>query len=144
MSVEDFRDARVAELEAKILELGPDKVAAFIAEPIMASGGVVVPPPGYNKMTWEVCRKHDVLYICDEVATGFGRLGHTFASEAVFEMTPDIITVAKGITSGDLPLGAMLISDRLIQQLGGKDADSGLFANGFTYSGHPVACAVAA
>jgi adenosylmethionine-8-amino-7-oxononanoate aminotransferase len=143
MSVEAFRDARVAELEAKFLELGPDKVAAFIAEPIMASGGVVVPPQGYNKMTREVCRKHDVLYIADEVVTGFGRLGHHFASEPVFETTPDIITVAKGITSGYLPLGAMLISDRLIQQLGGKDAESGLFANGFTYSGHPVACAAA-
>lgn len=143
MSVEDFCEARVAELEAKILELGADKVAAFIAEPVLASGGVIVPPPGYHKKTWEVCRKHDVLYISDEVVTAFGRLGQYFASEAVFGVVPDIVTVAKGITSGYLPLGAVLISDRLIQQLDRKEADSGMFANGFTYSGHPVACAAA-
>ena len=141
MSIEAFLDTRIAELEAKILELGPDKVAAFIAEPILASGGVIVPPPGYHKRCMEVCRKHDVLYISDEVVTAFGRLGHFFASEAVFEVVPDIITVAKGVTSGYLPLGAVLISDRLIQQLAGKEADSGMFANGFTYSGHPVVCA---
>ena len=143
ISVEDFCDAKIAELEAKILELGPDRVAAFIAEPVLASGGVIVPPPGYHKRCLEVCRKHDVLYISDEVVTAFGRLGHFFASEDVFEVVPDIIITAKGITSGYLPLGAVLISDRLIQQLGGREADSGMFANGFTYSGHPVVCAAA-
>ena len=143
LSIEEFCDACIAELEAKIQELGPDKVAAFIAEPILASGGVIVPPPGYHKRCLEVCRRYDVLYISDEVVTGFGRLGHYFASEAVFDVVPDIITTAKGITSGYLPLGAVLISDRLIQQLGGKEAESGMFASGFTYSGHPVACAAA-
>ena len=143
MSVEDFCDAKVAELENKILELGPDRVAAFIAEPVLASGGVIVPPPGYHKKCLEVCRKYDVLTISDEVVTGFGRLGHFFASEAVFGIVPDIITVAKGITSGYQPLGAVLISDRLIERLSGAQAESGIFANGFTYSGHPVACAAA-
>ncbi len=143
MSVEDFCAEKVADLEHKILELGPEKVAAFIAEPVLAAGGVIVPPPGYHKRCQEVCRKYDVLTISDEVVTGFGRLGHFFASEAVFGIVPDIITVAKGITSGYQPLGAVLISDRLIAQLSGAQAEAGIFANGFTYSGHPVACAAA-
>ncbi len=143
MSLEAFRDAKVKELEDKILELGPDKVAAFIAEPVLASGGVIVPPPGYHAKCREVCRRYDVLTIADEVVTGFGRLGHFFASEAVFDVVPDIITVAKGITSGYVPLGAVLVSDRLIERLRGEGAERGLFANGFTYSGHPVACAAA-
>ncbi len=142
-SVEDFCDAKVAELENKILELGPDRVAAFIAEPVLVSAGVIVSPPGYHKKCLEVCRKYDVLTLLDEVVTAFGRLGHFFASEAVFGIVPDIIILAKGITSGYLPLGAMLISDRLIAQLSGAQADGGIFANGFTYSGHPVACAAA-
>ncbi|MCH7943058.1 MAG: aminotransferase [Proteobacteria bacterium] len=142
-SVEDFRDARVKELEDKILEVGPHKVAAFIAEPVMASGGMMVPPPGYHKMTLEVCRKYDVIYISDEVVTGFGRLGHFFASEAVFDIVPDIITCAKGLTSGYLPLAATIISDRLLDQVSGKNAEDVFFANGFTYSGHPVCCVAA-
>jgi adenosylmethionine-8-amino-7-oxononanoate aminotransferase len=100
MSVEDFCAAKVKDLEDKILELGADKTAAFIAEPILASGGVIVPPPGYHQKCLEVCRKHDVLYISDEVVTAFGRLGHFFASEEVFGIVPDIITTAKGLTSG--------------------------------------------
>lgn len=143
MSVEDFRDHLVEELEAKILEIGPERVAAFIAEPILASGGVIVPPPGYHRATLEVCRRHDVLYISDEVVTGFGRLGHWFASDPVFDMVPDIITCAKGITSGYVPLGAVLISDRLVAALASDEAQEAMFANGFTYSGHPVACAAA-
>ncbi len=143
MSVEDFCDAKVADLENKIMELGPERVAAFIAEPILASGGVIVPPPGYQKRCLEVCRKHDVIYISDEVVTGFGRLGHFFASEPVFDIVPDIITCAKGLTSGYVPLGAVLISDRLYSQVSGEAAEGSVFANGFTYSGHPVACAAA-
>lgn len=140
-SVEEFCDAKVAELEDKILEIGPDKVAAFIAEPILASGGVIVPPPGYHAGCLEVCRKHDVIYISDEVVTGFGRLGHFFASEPVFDIVPDIITSAKGLTSGYLPLSATLISDAIYEVISQPQAKGALFTHGFTYSGHPVCCA---
>ena len=143
MSIETFLDEKIADLDNKINELGADKVAAFIAEPVLASGGVIVPPPGYHQRCLEVCRKHDLLYISDEVVTGFGRLGHLFASEDVFGIVPDIITSAKGITSGYVPLGAVLISDRVIEQVSGDDAEGSVFSHGFTYSGHPVPCAVA-
>ena len=143
MSLEAFRDAEAAKLEVKILEIGPERVAVFIAEPILASGGVIVPPPGYQRACLEVCRKHDVLYISDEVVTAFGRLGHFFASEPVFDIVPDIITCAKGLTSGYVPLGAVLISDALLARLSGADGKGAVFSNGFTYSGHPVACAAA-
>ena len=109
MSLEAFCDAKVADLENKILELGAEKVACFIAEPLLASGGVIVPPPGYQRRTWDVCRKYGVLYLSDEVVTGFGRLGHVFASEPVFDIVPDVITSAKGLTSGYVPLGAFIV-----------------------------------
>jgi len=141
MSEDEFRAAKVRELEDKILELGPDRVACFIAEPILASGGVIVPPPGYQRRTWEICRRHGVLYISDEVVTGFGRLGEIFASEPVFDVVPDIITCAKGLTSGYVPLGAFLVSDSLYAAITGPEAKGKLFSNGFTYSAHPVACA---
>lgn len=141
MSMEAFCDAKVKDLEDKILELGPDKVACFIAEPLLASGGVIVPPAGYQKRTREVCRKYDVIYISDEVVTGFGRLGHIFASKNVFDIEPDIITSAKGLTSGYVPLGAMIVSDRLYSTLTDKAGRGQIFANGYTYSAHPVSCA---
>ncbi|WP_139264962.1 aminotransferase [Desulfatibacillum alkenivorans] len=144
MSIEDFCDLRVNELRDKILEIGPDKVACFIAEPIMGSGGVIVPPPGYHKKTLDVCREYDVLYISDEVVTAFGRLGHYFASEDVFGIVPDIITVAKGISSGYQPLGAAIISQKLVDRISGDSAsENSYYTNGFTYSGHPVTCAAA-
>ena len=143
MSVEAWCDAKITELEAKILEVGADRIAAFIAEPILASGGVIVPPEGYHKRCLETCRKYEVIYISDEVVTGFGRLGEFFASQNVFDITPDIITCAKGITSGYVPLGAMLISDRLLADIQDKDRANVLFSNGFTYSGHPVSCVAA-
>ena len=144
MSIEAFCDLRVSELEDKIIELGPDKVACFIAEPVMGSGGVIVPPPGYHKKTLDVCRKYNVLYISDEVVTAFGRLGHYFASEDVFGIVPDIITVAKGISSGYQPLGAAIISDKLVNRISGDAAaENSYYTNGFTYSGHPVTCAAA-
>jgi adenosylmethionine-8-amino-7-oxononanoate aminotransferase len=143
MSEEAFCDRLVEELEAKILELGPDKVAAFIAEPVMGAGGVIVPPEGYLRRMWEVCRAHDVLYISDEVVTAFGRLGHWFASKEVFGIEPDLITFAKGVTSGYQPLGGVMISDRLIAEVSGERGKDAVFSNGFTYSGHPVACAAA-
>ena len=143
MSLESFLDAKVADLESAILTLGPDRVAAFIAEPILASGGVIIPPKGYHRRCLEVCRKYDVLYISDEVVTGFGRLGHWFASEDVFGITPDIITSAKGLTSGYVPLGACIISDRLVDDISGAGAKDFVFSTGYTYSGHPVGAAVA-
>ena len=141
MDVAAFKDFLVKELEDKILEVGPDRVGAFIAEPILASGGVIVPPEGYHAGCLEVCRRHDVIYISDEVVTGFGRLGHWFASEPVFDITPDIIISAKGLTSGYIPLSCVMISDRLIQAVSGDSDRGSVFSNGFTYSGHPVACA---
>lgn len=143
MSLEEYGDQVVGDLERKILELGPENVACFIAEPLLASGGVIVPPPGYQRRTWEICRKYDVLYISDEVVTGFGRLGHIFASEAVFNIQPDIITCAKGLTSGYVPLGAFLVSDRLYGELTETAGKGQSFSNGYTYSAHPVACAAA-
>ncbi|MEM7201815.1 MAG: aminotransferase [Planctomycetota bacterium] len=143
-STEGFCDQLVAELEQKILELGPERVACLIAEPILASGGVIVPPPDYHRRTLEVCRRYGVLYICDEVVTGFGRLGHFFAAEPHFGIVPDIIITAKGLTSGAIPLGAFIVSDRLIDAIATKDTPANsVFTNGFTYSGHAVACAVA-
>ncbi len=111
MSVEAWCDEKVADLENAIATLGAENVGAFIAEPILCSGGVIVPPEGYHRRTLEICRAHDILYISDEVVTAFGRLGHWFASEDVFGIVPDIITCAKGLTSGYLPLGACIISD---------------------------------
>ena len=141
MSEEQFCDQTVADLENKILELGPENVACFIAEPIMGAGGVIVPPRGYHRRTREICNKYEVLYISDEVVTGFGRLGHFFASEAVFDFVPDIITCAKGISSGYLPLSATLLSEKIYDVISVPQAEGALFTHGFTYSGHPVACA---
>jgi adenosylmethionine-8-amino-7-oxononanoate aminotransferase len=141
MSVDEFCDAKVAELENKISEVGPENVACFIAEPIIGAGGVIVPPPGYHARTQEVCRKYEVLYISDEVVTAFARLGHFFASEPAFGLAPDIITCAKGMTSGYLPLSGTLLSDEIYEVISVPQAKGALFTHGFTYSGHPVSCA---
>lgn len=139
LTVEQYCDFLVEELEAKILELGPENVAAFFAEPIMGAGGVIVPPPGYHKRTLEVCHKYDVLYVSDEVVTAFGRLGHWFASKDVFGIEPDMIVCAKGMSSGYIPLGACIFSEKIYQEIARPDPDA-WFTHGFTYSGHPVAC----
>ena len=141
MSEPDFCDYLIEEMEQKILELGADNIAAFFAEPVLGSGGVIVPPDGYNRRTWELCQKYDIVYVADEVVTGFGRLGHWFVSKDMFGVQPDIICCAKGLTSAYLPLGAMIFSDRIYETLG-NDADR-WFTGGFTYSGHPVCCAAA-
>jgi adenosylmethionine-8-amino-7-oxononanoate aminotransferase len=143
MSIEAFCDQKVEDLERKILEIGPERVGAFIAEPIQASGGVIVPPDGYLRRCWEVCRRHDVIFIADEVVTAFGRLGHWFSSKDVFGVEPDIAICAKGLTSGYLPLGACLISERLFSEVSGAKARGASFGHGFSYSGHPVSCAAA-
>ena len=137
----DFLDACVANLENMINEVGPENCALFVAEPILASGGVIVPPEGYNKRTWELCQKYDILYVADEVVTAFGRLGHWFVSKDVFDIQPDIITCAKGLSSGYLPLGATIFSDQIYDVM--SNDDERFFAAGQTYAGHPVSCAAA-
>lgn len=126
-------------LEDKILELGADKVAAFIGEPVQGAGGVIIPPATYWSEIQRICDKYGILLIADEVICGFGRLGKWFASE-LFGIRPDLITFAKGVTSGYVPLGGVLVGDRVADVLIGK---GGEFNHGFTYSGHPVACAAA-
>lgn len=141
-SEQEFADDLVAEFRAQIDELGPSNIAAFFAEPIMGSGGVIMPPADYLQRLHALCREHDILYVSDEVVTGFGRLGEWFASESVFGIVPDIITSAKGLTSGYLPLGATIVSDRIYDVIAETGHDR-YFAVGFTYSGHPVSCAAA-
>ncbi len=135
----DFGRRAAKAVEDKILEIGPDKVAAFIGEPIQGAGGVIIPPETYWPEIQRICRQYDVLLVADEVICGFGRTGHWFASEP-FGIEPDLMTLAKGITSGYIPLSAVMVADRVGEVL---EAGSGEFAHGYTYSGHPVACAVA-
>ncbi|MEM9350704.1 MAG: aminotransferase class III-fold pyridoxal phosphate-dependent enzyme [Pseudomonadota bacterium] len=130
----------VAELEAKIAELGAERVAAFFAEPIQASGGVIMPPEGYLKAMAEVCQRHGILFVTDEVVTGFGRIGYMFASEDRYGVQPDILCCAKGLSSGYQPIGAMLFSEAIWETL---SAEPRWYTSGYTYSGHPVACAAA-
>jgi len=143
MSEADYCDVLVNEFENRILQLGPDTVAAFIAEPIMGAGGVLVAPDGYHRRIYEVCKRYDMLYIADEVVTAFGRLGEWFASEKLFGYAPDILVCAKGITSGYIPLGATLISSEIYEVISSPQCEGGLFSMGLTYFGHPVACAAA-
>ena len=124
-------------LEEKILEVGPEKVAAFIGEPVQGAGGVIIPPANYWPEIQRICDKYGILLIADEVICGFGRLGAWFGSE-LLGIKPDLITFAKGVTSGYIPLGGVLVGDRVANVLIEKGGD---FNHGFTYSGHPVACA---
>ena len=126
-------------LEDKIIEIGASNVAAFVAEPVQGAGGVIVPPAGYFKHIQEICRRHDILFVADEVITGFGRTGQWFASQTM-ELEPDMMALAKGLTSGYVPMSAVMVGDRVANKL---VADGGEFYHGFTYSGHPVAAAVA-
>ena len=137
-----YCDYLVDEFERTIDELGPENVACFFAEPIMGAGGVLVAPAGYHRRMKEVCEANDILYVSDEVVTAFGRLGHFFASEDRFDVTPDMIVTAKGITSGYMPLAATLVSDRMYDAIAQRP-DGAMLTHGFTYSGHAVACAVA-
>ena len=139
---QEFADDLVAEFAAKVDELGQGRVAAFFAEPIMGSGGVILPPADYLQRIRQICAEHEIVFVSDEVVTGFGRLGEWFASESVFGIVPDIITSAKGLTSGYLPLGATIISDRIYDVIAEAGHDRYL-AVGYTYSGHPVSCAAA-
>ncbi|WP_020395584.1 aspartate aminotransferase family protein [Thiolinea disciformis] len=134
----EFGLARARELETKILELGVEKVAAFIGEPIQGAGGVVIPPASYWSEIQRICDKYQILLIADEVITGFGRTGEWFASQ-YYGIKPDLMPLAKGLTSGYLPMGAVLISDRVFDVI----ANHGEFYHGYTYSAHPAACAAA-
>jgi putrescine---pyruvate transaminase len=131
-----------AELERKIVSLGSDRVAAVIVEPVFGSGGVIVPPPGYLRRLREICDRQDVLLIVDEVITGFGRLGTWFACEQE-GVSPDLLTFAKGVSNGYVPLGGVIVADALWAELRDPAEHPGVFMHGFTHSGHPVACAVA-
>lgn len=138
LSPEEFGLERARQLEAKIMELGEGRVAAFIAEPIQGAGGVIIPPSTYWPEIQRICDAHEILLIADEVICGFGRTGQWFGAQTV-GARPDIMTVAKGLSSGYAPIGGSIISDAVYQVI----ADSGEFNHGYTYSGHPVACAVA-
>jgi L-2,4-diaminobutyrate transaminase len=142
MSDEEFAQKLADDLEALILAEEPDTVAAFIAEPIQGAGGVLVPPATYFERVREVLRRYDVLMIADEVITAFGRLGHWFGSD-VFGIEPDLITVAKGLTSGYVPLSACIVSEKVWRALVEGGAETGPFGHGYTYSAHPLAAAVA-
>jgi putrescine aminotransferase len=125
------------ELEAKIQEVGEDKIAAFIAEPVQGAGGVIIPPDSYWPEIQRICDEHDILLIADEVICGFGRTGEWFASET-FSIKPDLMTFAKGVTNGYMPLGGVMVGDKVANVLLEK---GGEFNHGLTYSGHPAACA---
>jgi putrescine aminotransferase len=138
-SAEAFGRRAADALEERILALGPERVAAFFAEPLQGAGGVIVPPASYWPRVQEICRRHDVLLVADEVITGFGRTGHWWGCETFAIERPDFVTLAKAITSGALPLSAVLVGERVAARL----EEGGVLAHGYTYSGHPVACAVA-
>ncbi|PTW47748.1 aspartate aminotransferase family protein [Rhodovulum kholense] len=133
--------ASVAELKAKIEEIGPEHVAAFYVEPIQGSGGVLVPPPGWVKAMRETCRDYGVLFVADEVITGFGRTGPLFACEDE-GIVPDLMTTAKGLTSGYVPMGAVFMADHVYETIA-EGAGAAAVGHGFTYSAHPVSAAVA-
>ncbi len=138
LDAEHFGHWCVEETANIIRREGPDTIAALFAEPIQGAGGVIVPPPGYLTELRQLCRENDILFAADEVITGFGRLGDWFAS-ALWRLDPDIITLAKGITSGYLPLGATMVTDELFEVI----QRGGYLAHGFTYSGHPTSAAAA-
>jgi 4-aminobutyrate--pyruvate transaminase len=141
-SEEQFATRLAENLDAQIEREDPDTVAAFIAEPVMGAGGVLVPPATYFDKVQAVLKKHDVLLIADEVICGFGRTGRMFGTET-FGLRPDIMTMAKAITSGYLPLSATVISEEIYRACVGQSEKLGVFAHGYTYTGHPAACAVA-
>jgi 4-aminobutyrate---pyruvate transaminase len=141
-SEEDFATRLAAELEELILREDPDTVAAFIAEPVMGAGGVIVPPATYFEKIAKVCDKYDLLMIADEVITGFGRLGRMFGCEAL-GYRPHAISVAKALSSAYLPIAGVMVPERMYETLVAESSKIGTFGHGFTYSGHPVAAAVA-
>ena len=137
MSPEEFGIWAANQLEEKILEVGVDNVGAFIAEPIQGAGGVIIPPETYWPRIKEILAKYDILFVADEVICGFGRTGQWFGSD-FYDLKPDMMTIAKGLTSGYIPMGGLIVRDEVVKVLN----EGGDFNHGFTYSGHPVAAAV--
>jgi len=142
MSELEFSVHLAGELDRLIEQEGPETVAAFIAEPVMGAGGVIPPPEGYFQEIQAVLKKHDVLFIVDEVICGFGRLGRWFGSD-LYQLEPDLMTIAKGLSSGYVPIAASLVSERVWQVLLEAGQKFGYFAHGYTYGGHPVGAAAA-
>jgi len=134
-----FSDRAVDAIEQRILEVGPENVAAFIGEPVQGAGGVIIPPDGYWPAVEAVCRKYGILLICDEVICGYGRLGSWFGFQH-FGVKPDLVSMAKGLSSGYLPISAVGVADHIVETLREKGGD---FVHGYTYSGHPTSAAVA-
>lgn len=138
----DYATRLAESLDALILREGPETVAAFFAEPVIGSGGVIVPPATYYEKIQAVLRKHDVLFIADEVICGFGRLGTMFGTE-LYDLKPDMMCMAKGMSSGYLPISAVLMNQKIWEACYAQSGKLGVFGHGFTYSGHPVSAAVA-
>lgn len=141
-SEEQFSQRRARELDELIMREGPDTVGAFIAEPVMGTGGITPPPAGYWAAIQQVLRKHDVLLIADEVITGFGRTGAMFGCD-MYGIEPDLITTAKGLTSAYVPLSASIVGERVYEVMENASEKVGVFSHGYTYSGHTLAVAAA-
>ena len=141
-SEEDFATRLAAALEQRILDEGPETVGAFIAEPVMGAGGVLVPPATYFDKVQKVLARYEVLLIADEVICGFGRTGQMFGS-TTFGLKPDILTAAKALSSGYVPISAVMVNEKVHAAVAANSGKIGTFGHGFTYSGHPVACAIA-
>jgi putrescine aminotransferase len=139
MDPDEFGLKTAQALETRIREIGEDRVAAFIGEPVQGAGGVIIPPATYWPEIQQICKKYGILLIADEVICGFGRLGEWFGSD-YFDIEADFMPIAKGLSSGYLPIGGLMVGDRVADTVINKGSD---FNHGFTYSGHPAACAVA-
>jgi 4-aminobutyrate--pyruvate transaminase len=139
---DDYATRCADNLEALIEREGPDTVAAFFAEPVMGAGGIIIPPATYFEKIQAVLKKHDVLLVADEVICGFGRTGNMWGSQT-YDLKPDILTCAKALTSGYIPISALMVNERVFRPIAEQSAGIGVLGHGFTYSGHPVAAAVA-
>jgi L-2,4-diaminobutyrate transaminase len=139
---EQFSARRAAELEALILREDPETIGAFIGEPVLGTGGLIPPPAGYWAAIQAVLRKYEILLIADEVITGFGRTGRMFGSQ-LYDIQPDLITIAKGLTSAYAPLSGVLVGERVFQAMEAGSAEAGVFPHGYTYTGHPIGVAAA-
>jgi 4-aminobutyrate---pyruvate transaminase len=141
-SEEDFATRLAQNLEEMILSEGPETVAAFITEPVMGAGGVIPPPATYFDKVQAVLKKYDVLLIADEVVCGYGRTGEMFGSDT-YGLRPDLLTTAKGLSSGYAPISAVMVNEKVYAAVAANSGEIGTFGHGFTYSGHPVSCAIA-